>query len=247
MRLTPQVRPGYLLAEGLVVLALSVLVGAALCTALITQGRLARAVAQRIAHNAAARFTLHVLPAELRYADPATDVRVAAADSIAGRWVRSTGVVCDVQGTVAWLRLRGIRAPDATKDSLLLVGDAGEIVVRPLTWAADDAHCATQPGERVYRTSTASAVPRAAVALIFESGTYYLSQRALRYRLGGEGRQPLTEEFLRDAGSGIALIPSGSMFAATFRLTIELRPPMHLSATRTEVITVVLPNGPAAS
>jgi hypothetical protein len=37
--------------------------------------------------------------------------------------------------------------------------------------------------------------------LIFESGSYHLSSRALRYRIGAAGRQPLTAEALHLPGS----------------------------------------------
>jgi hypothetical protein len=79
--------------------------------------------------------------------------------------------------------------------------------------------------------------------MIFESGTYYLSQRALRYRIGGEGRQPITEEFLRDGLSTLQLVHADSSNAARFRINITLKPGLQYTTGRSETLTVVLPNG----
>ena len=69
-------------------------------------------------------------------------------------------------------------------------------------------------------------------ALVFESGTYYLSQRALRYRIGAEGRQPLTDELLRDAGSAMAMSAATMTSPASVSLTLQLRSPLQQSAGR---------------
>ncbi|MEO5511846.1 MAG: hypothetical protein ABIS27_14550 [Longimicrobiales bacterium] len=247
IKLMLRARDGYAVVEGIVVLGLSVLIGAALSAALLTQSRLARAVAERIAHNDAARMTLLVLPREIRLADPDRDVRASSADSLAGRWVRSSGTICASQGNLTWLRLRGIRAPDPAKDSLLLVSSQQETVHVLSAFVRDQAHCAASADEQIYRTTLSATPPDGAVAMIFESGTYYLSQRALRYRLGGEGRQPLTEEFLRDGLSTLQLVHADSSNVARFRISITLKPGLQYSTGRTEGLTVILPNGRAGS
>jgi hypothetical protein len=50
------------------------------------------------------------------------------------------------------------------------------------------------PGETVISWTVQPAIDMASVLLLFESGNYYLTAGALRYRLGAEGRQPVTTE-----------------------------------------------------
>jgi hypothetical protein len=215
------VRGGYAAAEAVVVLALSALIAACLAAALLTQSRVVRAVSERVAYNDVSRVVLHVLPAELRWLDPARDIRAFSHDSIAARWVRASGTICAVQGSMVWLRLRGMRQPDDGKDSLLVITAADERVLPLNTTASDDTRCHAGDGERIYRT-TMNAPPAGAVVLIFESGTYYVTQHALRYRIGGEGRQPLTAELLRDAGTRLELAPADSSHTARFQITLAL-------------------------
>jgi hypothetical protein len=47
------------------------------------------------------------------------------------------------------------------------------------------------------------------LVLLFESGTYHIANRALRYRLGTEGRQPLTDELIDDRRSGFSTDAGG--------------------------------------
>jgi hypothetical protein len=236
--------------EALVVLVISALVGATMCAALIAQSRVVRAIGERVAFNDAARTTLHILPAEIRALDPLRDVRAAGADSIAGRWIRSTGVVCAADATALWVRLRGMRQPDPAKDSMLVMTGSGEEAYTLQGIAPDPAGCEAQTGvdpeDEVFRVALA-AIPSAGAVAVFETGTYYLSQRALRYRVGAEGRQPLTEEFFMDAGSGLAITPPDSMGIVRLRLTVALRrgEQQRASTGRTEVLTVLLPNAQA--
>jgi hypothetical protein len=72
---------------------------------------------------------------------------------------------------------------------------------------------------------TAPAVNGRGVLLLFESGNYYLSSRALRYRIGAAGRQPLTPDlfdlnathFARRAPNALEyyLVPRGTTTRAT--------------------------------
>jgi hypothetical protein len=63
-----------------------------------------------------------------------------------------------------------------------------------------------------------------AVVLIFESGTYYLRDRALRYRIGSEGRQPITDERFASGRGAV----------------------MHDAAASVLAVRVAWPNGQAA-
>jgi hypothetical protein len=237
------IRPGYVLIEGLVVLTLSLLIAALLCASLSAQSRIARVLGNRIAYDDAARATLHILDAELRMADPASDLRQVGADSVAGRWTRATGSVCARQGTTVWVRLRGIRAPDDTKDSVLVIGPGGEgaDVLRGIT--RDSTRCSAAPDEQVYRWTAAPAQAAAGgVIIVFESGSYYLSQRAFRYRLGAEGRQPITEEFFRDADSSFRLVNADTGTCARLQISLALRPAMSQTSGRAAHSSVTFPN-----
>ena len=120
-------------------------------------------------------------------------------EALSLRAFRGTGLVC---GTLSGAdtvvaSYKGYRRPDPSKDSVLLVypdGSRGVAVLRG--WAAaPDTLCAGGPlvGRVVLRLG--SAVPTGAViARVFERGSYTFSRRALRYRRGAGGRQPLTPE-----------------------------------------------------
>jgi hypothetical protein len=63
------------------------------------------------------------------------------------------------------------------------------------------AACTALAGEIIMEWRLGVNPPPASALLTFESGSYHLSGRALRYRIGSAGRQPLTSEALRDPGS----------------------------------------------
>jgi hypothetical protein len=63
------------------------------------------------------------------------------------------------------------------------------------------AGCGSNDAGEVQRWRIEHPVRAGDVLVLFESGTYYLSDGALRYRLGREGRQPLTAEWLDDRRS----------------------------------------------
>ena len=119
-------------------------------------------------------------------------MRAVSADSLALRSFRGTGFVCARSGNELRLRYRGDRLPDATKDSVLLL--PGGRVTHLLDAGAAPHACTAQPGEAIVFIRLPGFVTDDAAALVFESGAYFLTARALRYRLGAEGRQPLTGE-----------------------------------------------------
>jgi hypothetical protein len=187
-------RPGATLVEVLAAMTLAGLAGTLVCGMLLSQLRLARNVAERAATADAVRVALAVLDGELRRST-AMDVRALSPDSLALRSFRGAGLVCRQEGGAVIVRYRGDRLPDARKDSVLLLGEGPEQVhaledVR--TMAADS--CAAGHGEVLLRMRLTGIISRPVIALAFESGHYYLTARALRYRLGAEGRQPITPE-----------------------------------------------------
>jgi hypothetical protein len=84
---------------------------------------------------------------------------------------------------------------------VLVVGTALTSALILLDSGPATASCPALAGESIlqWRLSGSALVP--SVILVFESGSYHLSDRALRYRIGAAGRQPLTAEALYDAGS----------------------------------------------
>ncbi|MEQ1857834.1 MAG: hypothetical protein ABL963_15375 [Longimicrobiales bacterium] len=145
----------------------------------------------------ALRIGRHVLRQELRHGVPARDW-IADADSVSLRAFRGTGLVCGSDSLTASVEVTyaGQRAPDPTKDSVLLVTADGLQTVYALVGAgATTSACAggvPAPPSR-WRLDR-PAPPDVVVARLFERGAYHLSGAALRYRRGASGRQPLTPE-----------------------------------------------------
>lgn len=195
-------RPGYSLAELLAVVAIAALLGSVLVSTFIAQLRLARAAADRVLDADAVRTASGVLAGELRRATPA-DVRALTGDSISIRAFRGTAIVCTVMSDLVTARYRGDRLPDPPKDSVLVIGADGGVgqaaVVDARAVSAEG--CTPLAGETVLALRLALPPPSPAVLLMFESGRYYLTARALRYRLGSEGRQPLTAEAFHHPGT----------------------------------------------
>jgi type II secretory pathway pseudopilin PulG len=226
-RTAGECRAGATLLELLVTMAVMTLLGAALCALLITQLRVARSLMDRAQAGEAVRLTAAALQGEARRL-AAADVRALAADSLAIRAFRGIGVPCHSAGATVHVRYRGDRLPEPAKDSVLAVGagaGAGAVALldaRPGTHAM----CSAGPGERVLQLRLAEPLDSAAVMLVFESGRYFISNRALRYRLGAEGRQPLTAELLL-AGSRFEAAAGGQI---RFRLVTRAAGPVELAA-----------------
>jgi type II secretory pathway pseudopilin PulG len=188
-------RRGSSLAELVVAMTVGGLLAALLFGLLGAQIRLARETARRIAIADAVRVTNHVVAGEVRRMAP-QDLRALSRDSMGIRAFRGAAIVCAGDGEHLGVRFRGDRTPDPVKDSLLVVSPfAAERAVR----LVDQRHatvdgCVAMPGETVMSWTVQPATDVASVLLLFESGNYYLTAGALRYRLGAEGRQPVTTE-----------------------------------------------------
>ena len=188
---------GYSLTELLMALMLAGLLAAAAAALLQTQAALSRNTTHHAQAAELLRTTAHVLTAETRWSNANVDLRAAAADSIALRAFRASAVVLRVEPDGRLLaRLNALRAPDASKDSVLVLTDYGrEVHAQLIDASTTPLPCG--PGDCYLLRISATAAAGDAL-LIFESGNYYLSTRALRYRLGAEGRQPLTIDLLDD-------------------------------------------------
>lgn len=203
-------RPGVSLAECLVALALGSLVCACIAGVVATQCRLLQAMSAQSADAEAMRVVQGVLDADTR-ALAAADIRRAAGDSLATRLFRGIGVPCARIGADLLVRYRGFRSPAPGKDSLVLVlpgGDAATSIAE-----AELGACAGQAHDDEDVVRLKSVLDEPALVLLFESGTYYVRDRAFRYRLGAEGRQPITDERFTTTRQTIGLDPGGAMLS----------------------------------
>lgn len=216
-------RSGVSLVEIVVVIAITSLLSAVLIGTLVAQLELARSAAQRALTNDAVRTTLAVVGGELRRAMP-VDIRSLSDESLALRSFRGLAHLCDEDGPV--VRYRGDRLPDPTKDSVLVVRVDGEQSFR-LTdsrTAAPGGSCTSEPDHHLLRLDLEGGAPTegATALLVFESGEYHLSTRALRYTLGAGGRQPLTAE--RFAHPGTAFLTWSGSYTVGIGLAFPDRP-----------------------
>jgi len=143
-----------------------------------------------------------VLRSELNALAPA-EIRSTGGDSIRLRAIRGAGRICAIGvDSSLVVDLQSRRAPDPAKDSLSLVGALGRGQVLDLMSVSPaTGECGPVPQGRPVRLRTGQAVESPVVFLrVFETGAYHLARGALRYRIGGGGRQPLTPE-IWDAGS----------------------------------------------
>lgn len=195
-------RAGSSLVELIMTLMLIGMIGVMCALLMRTQSRLLRHNTESAAAAEAMRSARAVLHGELRDITR-PDVHAVADDSIGLRVFRGWAIVCATLDTRASLRFRGLRSPDASKDSLLVVG---EDRVMTFTQSARPAlPCLLRDDEQHESIEATAALRPGSVVLIFESGAYHFSARALRYRRGAEGRQPITDELLDHKGSRFAL------------------------------------------
>lgn len=213
-------RAGYALTELVVAVVLGAVVSGAALAMLTASARLTGAQLQRAAWEEARRMAHVVLEDELRYADPVADVALGR-DTLALRAFRGAGVACRTLADGAIVRYVGLRYPEADKDSVLVLDAGGPMAhdvmaSRPVNVGPG---CEAGAGESLRELRAEAPIPAGAIVLVFEAGSYHLAERALRYRRGLSGRQPLTEEvFHARPGSFSGAHESGT-------LEVELRAP----------------------
>jgi hypothetical protein len=198
-RHVPCCRPGATLVELLVGMTAGALFAALLTGLLAAELRRARTAAEQAARQDALRVSWSVVAAELRYLT-AADVHAIGGDSIAIRAIRGVLLPC-AQNVY---RFRGMRLPEPAKDSVVAVvsGDALEFRLGAQPPAEACGAPAGESGGGARLIALAGPAPFEPL-LLFESGAYHLQGRALRYRLGAEGRQPLTGEWFENTGSSL--------------------------------------------
>jgi hypothetical protein len=203
-------RHGFALAEAIVTLTATTILGAAMLGLLATQTRLAATLAGRAEAADALLLSAGLLGRELRAAQTDHDIYGVSRDTLAHRAFRATALVCDTAGGASVARSRGIRLPDPGKDSVVILSSDGESAAALKSVAdAQGPACDSLDGRLLsIRLDSAAAAPGDAL-LFFERGSYHLHDRALRWRAGAAGRQPLTAEVIRTAGSAFTRTPDG--------------------------------------
>jgi hypothetical protein len=219
---------GFSLPEILVALLLGLLVVHLGLDSLTRLNAARERIAARTDALVALRVGRHVLRREMRHGLMGTDWEVGG-DSISIRAFRGAALVCRNDSTDARLVVSyaGDRAPDPTKDSVLLLTAEGRGEVRALeATAPPPVPCVGLDTAGAASFHLDDGAPRGIVALkLFERGSYHLSDAALRYRRGASGRQPLTPEvwsaatgwMASEAWVGVELFPLDSQAGEPWR------------------------------
>ena len=210
-------RSGYTLAEALVALLVAGLLTLCLATVLAVVGRASLRHAEITAAAETERTVAAVLGAEIR-ASTRADASFAG-DSVRLRAFRGRGTVCGAAPGEIVVAYDGVRMPEEDKDSVLLVWADRESAL-DLTGALPGGACGGRSVRLLapWTGADPSGVPL--LALVFETGAYSVAGGAFRYRRGSAGRQPLTEENLSSAASGITLVVRAGGAAAA-RVTLR--------------------------
>lgn len=205
-------RRGTSIVEVLVALLLGLFVVHLGLTTMLRLDRFEDRAARRQDALLATRIARTVLRGELARGQPGHDWSVGR-DSLALRAFRGTGVVCTVGPVSGQLLVAysGDRQPDPSKDSVEITSTDGTMLVTALASSAGSS--ATCPvataGETIHEWTVDTVVAQGALtARLFESGVYHLAGSALRYRIGGGGRQPLTPQVWRDAATTLTSVDS---------------------------------------
>ncbi len=215
-------RRGHSLIEMVIALALTALIGSSLAGAFSAAQAVARRHSWTVRSSEVVRVSASILADELRFLDPVEDLRVVTADSVSLRAFRGAGVACAAGGGAVVVRYRGLRVPEPAKDSVLVVDSIGNVRAAALLVSerVSDA-CEAHGGASLYRWSVHAPTAPGTLFLLFESGSYHLTDGALRYRRGDSGRQPLTAELLDDRESAFEPATRGRAHENAPPLAIE--------------------------
>ena len=213
-------RRGSSIVETLTAMVLIVAVTGSALRALATLRSALASVTESAEVRETARISRHTLAQELRTGLAGADWVAGAGDSVAIRAFRGTAVACADAVPPTWaVRYTGVRRPNSSKDSVLVLAGDGAWRVAELVRARTRAN-ACGPGAAGEVWELNPAVPGAVVGRIFERGGYHVAAGAFRYRSGRGGRQPLTAHVLR-TGSGAASGVSARGVGLELRLAFD--------------------------
>ena len=204
-------RRGTSTVEVLVCIVLTTLLVHLSWSVLVAARKTADRLIQRSEAIDAERLGWHVLSSELRAGIPARDWRVEGGKVIPLRAFRGLGEVCPSISAAdgALVRYRGMRLPDPVKDSLLVLSASGRwLALKLSSRSASLTTCPDWPAEPVERWGWEPELDGVLLARVFERGSYHIEDKAIRYRAGDAGRQPLTAERV-ESGSLLSLTASG--------------------------------------
>lgn len=198
-------RTGFSMLEAMVGLVLSLLILNGCLVMLASQRKIFEAIVGRGRFTEAVRVTRAVVGREVRQGGPDGWGFGTGGDTLALRVFRGWARVCpgashDPDALV--VRRVGLRAPDPTKDSVLVEGVGGARAVALAAVTGLDEAC-PGPGVAERWTLSSPVGGRGGVARYFERGSLHLTDAALRYRRGRAGRQPLTSEVFHTGASGV--------------------------------------------
>ena len=200
-------RAGSTLVELLTTLTVLGIVAVACASLIRTQSILLKHTSEHAAAAEALRAGRTVMRAELQD-QLAPDRHVVAPDSIAMRVFRGIGIICSTDSPRVTMRYRGVRQPDPAKDSIIVAGSERIGSIRLLSSRIDA--CPTATGEQLIAIELDSATTLGDAVLFYETGAYHLASRALRYRRGASGLQPITDDFIDHGRSHFATTANGA-------------------------------------
>jgi hypothetical protein len=216
-------RSGVTIVEALVSLLLGLTVISMGWSALGHQ----RTVASRLSSDmdilSARRLTALVIGKELRAGVRGRDWIRPGPDSLSLRAFRGWGLVCGLGselGSVA-VAYHGERAANPAKDSVLVLGAEGWRRADLRQRAVAPGSCDADLGGRSELWTLDPPVTGPLVARVFERGSYHIGGKALRYRRGRGGRQPLTSDVFDSDRSGIV----AEADRVVLRLVVDPTPP----------------------
>jgi hypothetical protein len=211
-------RHGTSVVEVLVALLLTALLVQLTWSVVLSARRAAAGLLDRSEALETERVGWQVLSAELGAGVASRDYGVSAGTALQLRAFRGLGELCPalLTPTGGVVRYAGMRAPDPTKDSLLVLTTSGSWRgLRLLSREEDAPACPGWPPEEGERWRWEPPTDGVLLARVFERGSYHLEDGAVRYLSSEGGRQPLTPERLDGVGSAFA--------PAAGRLDLRLR------------------------
>lgn len=198
-------RRGTSVVEALVALLLGLFIVCLALTVVARQRAVVASMSRAAEALSAVRVARELLGAEGRDGDPVRDGWAVSADSLSLRGFRGTGYVCGPGPTPldVVVEAEGVRLPQPAKDSVLLLDGSGRWRALALEAVSPAVPCLPDGGVDAELWRLSAPVPAdALLARYFERGSYHVTGRALRYRRGLSGRQPLTPGVLKTPGSG---------------------------------------------